>query len=307
MADKIELDELLSVKIPAFLTPAKTKKMLAITTVVYPTNRYQTSIAGFGNTFLSKQNIRHLTKVYYISDLLDKYSQTTTDKDFLEVAGKYFSQIDLREIAPSEYIKLKNSLESIERQIEQKEKTLDRYNSREINNFNKLIDRQNELVNELNSLSLETRCITSIGGGINLRPGEFKKISRNRNSPKLREIAKIKSTIKTVGKIAKSGNWVRSNSGIDKARINTISANQWSSSKMSNGQIKYTHQSTSGNNASVIKQNSGSWTSKTIIGDSKDVIKYFKDSNQLFVSHPIFPNEYRGTISQGGNMIKFYP
>ena len=306
MDDRIELDELLSVKLPAFKTPTKTKKMLAITATAYPSNSYPYLYSGIGNSFLNSQNIRRYTKVYYISELLDKYSSATSDKYFLEIAGEYFSNLDINELAPSEYIELKNSLESIELQIEQKEKTLNSYSSRDINNFNKLVDKQNELVKKMNNMRLQTRCITSVGGGINLRPSEFKRISHNRNSPKLRELSKIKSKIKTIGNISRSGNWIRSNPGLGKTRVNTIPVNQWSSSKTVNGQIEYTHRSTSGNKASVIKQNSGNWTSNTNIEGSNDVVKYEKELNQLFVSHPSFSNEYRGAISQGGKRVAFF-
>lgn len=306
MDDRIELDEFLSVKIPAFETPKKTKKMLAITVAAYPSSPFNISVAGFGNLSLNNQNVRKYTKVYYISDLLDKYSPTTSDKYFLEVAGDYFSQIDITEIAPAEYIELKNSLESIEWQIGQKKRTLNSYSSTDINNYNKLIDQQNILVKKFNNMRLESRCITSIGGGINLRPSEFKRISRNRNSPKLRELTRIKSKIKTVGKIAKSGKWIRSNPSTGKTRINTIPANQWLSSKSINGEIKYSHKSSSGNITSLTTQNSGNWTITTNISGSRDVINYDKSYDQLFVSHPGFTTEYRGTLSQGGKRVAFY-
>ena len=80
----------------------------------------------------------------------------------------------------------------------------------------------------------------SIGGGINLRPNEFKRISHNRNSPKIREITRIKGKIKTVGKVTKSGNWIRSNpTGKSGSRINKLPINAWTSSKSEIGKTKY--------------------------------------------------------------------
>lgn len=304
--DKIELDELLSVKLPAFITPKNTKKMLAVTATAFPSNSNQYSLAGFGNSFLNANNVRSYSKVYYLSELLDKYAPTTTDEFFLEVAGDYFSNLDINELAPVEYIKLKKSLESIEREIDQKERTLNRYSSRDVNNFNILVNQQNELVKQMNNMKLQTRGITSIGGGINLRPSEFKRISRNKNSPKLREISKIKSKIKIVGKIAKSGNWIRSNPAIGNPIINTIPANKWKSSKSVNGQIKYTHVSNTGDIASVIMQNSGDWLSNINISGSNHAVKYYKSTNQLFITHPSFTQEIKGSLSQSGKYIAFH-
>jgi len=296
MDDRIELDELLSVKIPAFVTPKKTKKMFAISAAAY-----------LSNSYLNTQNVRDYTKVYYISHLLDKYSSTTSDKYFLEVAGDYFSQIDISEIAPAEYNDLKNFLESIERQIEQKKRTLNSYSSKDVNNYNKLIDKQNVLVNKLNNIRIESRCITSIGGGINLCPSEFKRISRNRNSPKLREISKIKNKIKTVGEIAISGNWIRSSpAGIGGSRINKLPANSWVLSKSVNGKIEYNFHSNSGDYASMsLSPDLKEWYSKTVVNGSEDIVKYSKTSNRLKVNHSGFMNEYTGRISSDGKRIEF--
>lgn len=156
-------------------------------------------------------------------------------------------------------------------------------------------------------MHLESRCITSIGGGIELRPSKFKHISRNRNSPKLREIAKIKSKIKIVGKIAKSGNWIRSNSKAGGSRINTLPVNQWTSSKSINGEIKYSHHSRAGDKASLnLSHNAEEWTSITLLNGSQDIVRFSKGSSQMYVSHPSFPNELKGEISASGKKIEFY-
>jgi hypothetical protein len=183
MDDRMELDELLSVKIPAFTTPKRTKKMLAVTAIAFPSNSY-----------LNSRNVRDYTKVYYISDLLDQYSSSSTDDDFLYVAKNWFSQIDISDISP--------------------------------------------LVNKSNNIRITAGGIFSITGGINLRPSEFKRISRNTNAPKLRELRKVKGKIKTVGKVAKSGDWIRNiSSGISGSRINKLSTNSWTSSKSVNGGV----------------------------------------------------------------------
>jgi len=74
-------------------------------------------------------------------------------------------------------------------------KTLDRYSSSDIDQYNNLIDNYNNLVadqkslinvynskvNEWNNMNIKSRVITSIGGGISLNPKEFKQTVVDRN------------------------------------------------------------------------------------------------------------------------------
>jgi len=304
--NKIELDELLSVNLPSHITPKKTKKMLAITAFSYPVYNKYTSNIGDDNPYLNLRYIRNNSKVYYISDLLNKYNGSFSDEYFLGLAEDYFSNLDISDLAPSDYIQLKNSIELIERQIKQKERTLNRYSSKEVSGYNKLVDKQNDLVNQLNNIQIETRCITSIGGGINLNPSEFKRISYLSNSPKIREISKIKNDLKLVGHISKAGNWSRNNPKVYNFRANTISVNKWSLSKSTNGTQKYLYVSNIEKNIMSISQSKEGWTILTNVDNQKDVLKYIKDINQLIISHFCMPKEYTGTISQFGKRFQFY-
>ena len=243
VGDRIELDDLLSVKIPAFSTPEKTKKMLAITAIAYHPEDLHISI----------RDVRDYSKTYYISHLLDKYPPSTSDEEFLKIAKNYFSQIDTPELDPPKYkgIKFKvdyykglinsnkKKIELLKKEIERKKEILDKYSSRDIDQYNNLINNYNNLlanqkslinaynskVNEMNSMNIKSRMIASIGGGISLNPKEFKQTVVNRNSPKLSEIVRIKSQLKPFGNIAKSGDWIRSNSGMGGARINKLPHN----------------------------------------------------------------------------------
>jgi len=323
MDDRIELDDLLSVKIPAFTTSKKTKKMLAVTTIAYP-----------GNCDLTSQNIRNYTKVHYISHLLDQYNSSTSDKNFLKIAEDFMSQIDISELAPSQYGKAQaaknyygrliksneSKIESLKNEINRKEYTLNKYNSREVDRYNALIDKYNRLsatqksnvnnynskVRELNNMNISPRLVASIGGGINLRPSAFKRISRNKNSPKLQEVIKIKSKIKTVGKIAKSGNWIRSNPERGGSRINKLPVNSWKSSKSINGKIRYSYHSNSGDSASVtLSPNSKNWQSNISVNGSQDIVKYSKETNLIEVNHAGFANVYKGKVSSNGKRFVF--
>lgn len=304
--NRIELDEFLSVKLPSHITPKKTKKMLAITAFAYPVyNKYSSNI-GVDNPYLNLDYIRKNSKVYYISDILNKYNGSFSDEYFLGLAENYFSNLDINDIAPSDYIQLKNSLKLIEDQIKQKETTLDRYSSKEVNDFNKLIDKQNDLADKINNIHIETRCITSIGGGINLNPSEFKRISYLKNSPKIWEISKIKNRLQLVGQISKSGNWLRNNPTVYNSKPNTIPINNWSVSKSSNGVQKYIYNSNIGNNELSISQSKEGWTLVSNINNQKDRLKFFKDTNKFIISHYRMPREYTGTISQNGKRFQFY-
>jgi hypothetical protein len=110
IGDRVELDDLLSVKIPAFSTPEKTKKMLAISAIVCPEDLN-----------ITNQNVRNYTKTYYLSHLLDKYPLSTSDEEFLEIADNYFSQVDIAELYPP-YKKLEDQVDDYDRQINSKEK-----------------------------------------------------------------------------------------------------------------------------------------------------------------------------------------
>jgi len=323
MDDRIELDDLLSVKIPAFTTPKKTKKMLAVTTITYP-----------GNRGLTSQNIRNYTTVHYISHLLDQYNSSTSDKNFVKIAKDFISQIDISELAPPRYGKAQSAknyygrliksneskIESLKNEINRKEYTLNKYNSREVDRYNALIDKYNRLsatqksnvnnynskVRELNNMNISSRLIASIGGGISLRPSAFKRISRNKNSPKLREVIKIKSKIKTVGKIAKSGNWIRSNPERGGSRINKLPVNSWKSSKSINGKIRYSSHSNSGDFASVtLSPNFKNWQSNISVNGSQDIVKYSKETNLIEVNHAGFANVYKGKVSSNGKRFVF--
>jgi hypothetical protein len=66
------------------------------------------------------------------------------------------------------------------------------------------------------------KAIIFFGGGIDLNPREFKQTVVDRNSPKLSEIVRIKDQLKPFGDVVKSGDWIRSNSGVGGARINKL-------------------------------------------------------------------------------------
>lgn len=322
IADRVELDDLLSVKIPAFSTPEKTKKMLAITAMVCPEDLN-----------ITNQNVRDHTKTYYLSHLLDKYSSSTSDEEFLEIANNYFSQVDIAELYLP-YKKLKEQVDDYDRQINSKEKeiellndeierkknTLDRYSSSDIEQYNNLINKYNSLLEnqesminvynakiaELNSMNIISRAIFSIGGGISLNPREFKQTVINKDSPAICEIVKVKDQLKSVGNISKSGDWMRNNATNGGSRINKLPDISWSSSKSENGLVKYTYRTDYGDFASVeFSQNLNYVQYNISMNAYNDILKYSKEMNLIEVTHDIFLQEYKGEVSSDGKHIVF--
>ena len=322
MGNRVELDDLLSVKIPAFSTPEKTKKMLAITAIVCP-----------GDLNITNKNVRDYTKTYYLSHLLDKYSSSTSDEEFLKIADNYFSQVDIAELYLP-YKTLEDQIDDYERlvnlnekeiellydEIERKKDTIDRYSSSDIDQYNNLINKYdsllenqesminvyNAIVTKLNNMNIISGAIFSIGGGISLNPKEFKQTIINKDSPAIREIAKVKNQLKSVGNISKSGDWMRSNVTNGGSRINKLSDISWTSSKSENGSVKYTYRADSGDSASIEFSKDLNYVQYNInMNAYNDIVKYSKEKNLIEVTHDVFPQEYKGEVSSDGKHIVF--
>ncbi|MCK5127078.1 MAG: hypothetical protein KAR42_12565 [candidate division Zixibacteria bacterium] len=323
MDTRIELDELLSVEIPAFTTQKKTKKMLAVTAIAYP--EYSS---------LTTRNVREYSKSYYISNLLDKYDPKSTDSIFLKAASAYYEGLDANDLTPSRYRELQSQVEyytklitahelkmiSLDGQIKTSERTLNNNNYSAINRHNELVDEYNSqlqiqddninkcnsTIDELNNMNIMLNCITSIGGGISLRPNKFKQIAHSKNAPKIREITSLKSKIRSVGKIAKSGNWIRSNAGKGGAKLNSLSVREWSLSKSANGSIEHDYVSGKSNWLTVsVSQEGGGWRSEINVNGFNDIVEYSEGRNSLQVTHSSLKVSGLGSISADGKRIVF--
>jgi hypothetical protein len=322
-SDRVELDELLSVKLPAFETPKRTTEMLAVTAAAYPKT-----------SFIGARDIRNNSKVYYISSMLEKCAANTTDKQFLQMAGTYFDNLDPNELAPPQYKSLKSKaesmeatinyydeqLESLDRQIQQSERTLNEYSSVSINQHNALVDKYNDLlisqrkriddynviINRINSMNLVRDCITSVGGGINLRPKEFRRITRAKNAPKIKEISSLKGQIKTVGKIARAGNWIKSRVGKGGARVNAIPIESWILEKAQDGSSVYRYASGKSDRLSFRSSaTAGDWRSEASINGTKDVIQISDGGSAIQVVHLGTNISGKSTVSKNTQRVVF--
>ena len=324
MIDRIELDDFLSVKIPAFTTPDKTKKMLAVTAISYP--KYFD---------LSVHNVKNYSKVYYISNLLDRQNKDTSDKDFLKIAGDYSSQLDISKYALPRYNELQSNIvkcdslikdneekiESLKESIKHSEYSLNRYSSSSLDQHNWLVDEYNTLllkhesnidecnllIKQLNSMNIVSRVITSVGGGINLRPKSFKRISRSKSSPQIKEIARIKGQLRPIGKIAKVENWIRSSASKGEPRINKLPTAKWITSTSSDGSLKYNYRSEKNSNVAsvIVFPNPADWQSDIAVNGTHDYAKFTTETNSLQVIHSEIGVNGTGRMSSNGKMIVF--
>jgi hypothetical protein len=323
ISKRVELDELLTVRLPAFETPRRTKKMLAVTAAAYP----KSSSVG-------AKDIRNSSKVYYISDLMEKCAASTTDKQFLEIAGSYCDKLDAKELAPPQYRSLESQAEAMEGtvdyydrqlelldgQIRQSERTLNEYSPVSIGQHNALvsnyndmlnaqrdrIDDYNVIINRINSMNLVTNCITSVGGGINLRPKEFRRISRAKNAPKIKEVTSLKSKIKTVGKIARAGDWIKSRVSKGGARVNAIPMESWVLEKAQDGSSVYRYASGRGDRLSFKPSSTaGEWRSEVSINGIKEVVQVSDAGSAIQSEHPVLGISGTGTVSKNAKRVIF--
>lgn len=303
MSDRVELDELLTVRLPAFQTPRRTTKMLAVTAAAYPKS-----------SFIGSRDIRDNSKVYYISRLLEQCATNTTDEQFLQLAGSYFDNLDTEELAPPQYKSLEaqaksmeatinyydTQLESLDRQIQQSEQTLNEYSSASINQHNALVDKYNDMliaqrkriddynvmINKLNDMNLVTNCITSVGGGINLRPKEFRKITRSKTAPKIEEIASLKGKVKLVGKIARAGDWIKSRVAKGGAQVNAIPFESWVLEKAQDGSSVYRYASGKGDRLSFRPSaTAGEWRSEVSVNGTSEIVQVSNVDGTVRVKH----------------------
>ena len=112
--------------------------------------------------------------------------------------------------------------------------------------------------------------------------------------------------MKTVGKVAKSGSWLRSQqTNVHGSIINKLSTNSWIYSKSTKNGVHYNYKSDSGDNSnlSLFPQNN-EWRIETTIDGTKDIVEYSKKSNRLHVSHDAIINK-TGHISSNGQRVTF--
>jgi hypothetical protein len=350
--NKVKLDVLLAVKIPAFSTPGKIKKMLAVTAKASSgeinENRDYHTEAKENTSDLTDDELRYLFDLkeikpeerksnppttYILSNLLDKHPPSTSDKEFLNLANDYFMKMDISNLyLPYDNLKKeiddynqrlntnKKDIEELDNRIKEKDKTLNQYSTEKVNQYNKLIDEYNHLldnrevlINIYNQKTEEWNKIfvsssISIGGGIELSPDQFGKTVVNKESSIIQEIVNIKDKLKSVDVISKAGNWIRSNpTGNVKEKINKLIVPIWSFSESEKDiNVSYSYNSKYGDSKTVSFSRDLNYGEYTInINKHNTVLKYTKSQKWIDVKHSIFPEKYRGEVSSNGGYINF--
>ncbi len=156
-------------------------------------------------------------------------------------------------------------------------------------------------------MGIESHRIVSIGGGINLRPAEFKRISHNRNSPKILEVERIKRNMAKEGTIARNGNWVSSvSSGKKGFQINRFVEESWEFNKTIHDLTEYTYRSSNGSlKKTSIDNKHENWIILTELMGCLQEIIFTKSSNQIKSEHSCLGMSYTGIISSNGRDIVF--
>lgn len=300
---RVSLDDFLSVVLPPFRTPAKTKKMLASTAICYPENQPPNA-----------STVHQGTRVFYLSGLLDDRSASTTDEEFLEAASKTVA--NRADIEPPEYRKLKNlaaeynqrieankaKIDSLEESVEKQKYSLDQHNQNSVDRYNLTVEKYNEaaaaqksyvnthnnVIEKLNGLSIQFRQRTSIGGGIGMNPKQFKKVAWNSNSFKIRKIRSIKSALRSDGKESISSNWIRNSLNQSTVHSNTLPQVKWSLSKNTNGKVSYSYSTTSGDHTNVtISTEGNSWKSEFKVNESVDMMRCSPSEGTFTIAHSV--------------------
>ncbi len=325
MGEKVDLDALLSVDLPALKTLKKNKKILAITGTAYAADRP-----------ITEDNVRNSSKVYYISHLLEKSEKTYTDDQFLNIAQQYFESMNKDDLMPKDLTSFKRTLKALEASIkddqnrlhkmaaelEEMKKRVNTYSPQhEIDEYNRLVQEYNGLANKvkenindynlmvkrLKSKKIETHFITSIGGGIDLRPKAFKKIIHNARSVKIMKIRGVKEKLLKAKQGTKSIQWIRSNSQSGKnSLVHELPIGRWKTNiDKKVGNINIVEMSITNGDRIWVRGNSesGNWKYKSVVNGSAHEIVVDKPRNTATIVTQEYPQNIKVSIDKDQRMI----
>lgn len=214
--ERIELDELLSVELPAHPTPINHNKVLVLSTISYPKNDNLTPA-------YIKKNI----KQFYLTDLLPDSLKVDSDQDFFDFSLAYHSNLKDGDKLPEKYaslylqhFSLATVMESQKEKINEIKAKIKNDNTKYMHNqliheqnslihhYNNNVNRHSELVSQINNLHLSTTYIVSLSGGIDLNPDKFTVLYR-KNDTDVEALKKM--NFMTKGNVSKYKNWLRNN------------------------------------------------------------------------------------------------
>lgn len=184
--ERMELDELLSVELPACYTPLEHERILVLNNVSYSQNEG-----------LTMSYIRDNIKQFYLTDLIPDSLKIDSDQDFFDFAANYHSKLGKEDTIPRKHYTLyaqnqgvlfimesqKKQIEEIKSEIETMKKQKN-YNQ---SKHNQLVKKQNEIVRAYNSnikrvdklvakikdLHISNTSFVSLSGGVDLNPNKL--------------------------------------------------------------------------------------------------------------------------------------
>ena len=222
--DSVDLDSLLSVRLPAVATSRDTQKMLAVSAV-------SMSGRGFGAE-------RGETSVYPLDDFLAQLDPTVSDDEILDRAARHFNAMELKPALPPGIAAFRAEMEAentrldgrqaalrrLGQEIDGARAVLDRTSESAVAAFNSRVDRYESMRRSIsddidsynakqrraNAMDIRSRSIVSVGGGISLEPQKFGKPVVRPDSPLLTAVRSSRSAVAgRVGSLLSSGSMTR--------------------------------------------------------------------------------------------------
>jgi hypothetical protein len=217
--ERIDLDELLSVELPAYHTSLEHNKFIVLSNITYPKDEP-----------LTPEYVKKNIKYFYLTDIIPDTLRIHSEQDILDFSSDYNSKLGNNTKLPDKYFslykeqsdislmidslkddiyELKTEVESMQKQKNYSrfryEKLIDKQNNL-ITMYNKQVKKATELVYLINDLDLSTSYIVSINGGIDLSPNKFK-IKVSTNDSEIKRLKAMKFTPE--GNISVNNSWLR--------------------------------------------------------------------------------------------------
>ncbi len=215
----LDLDELLTVKIPSSLTPAINEKIIVLSTLTYP---QKSSI----NLEYIRKNIKH----FYLSEFISEGLTINSDQDLFDFSLDYYKDLSDNDTFPDEILLLyrhhynlteilesqKENIEKMNIEMDHLKKIKDyiRYNelvekqNDVVQSYNENVRRASDLINRINGLDISKAFIVSITGGIDLSPNKLS-VQYSDNDSQIKLLKNMEFTSK--GNVSISKDWIRSN------------------------------------------------------------------------------------------------
>ena len=156
-------------------------------------------------------------------------------------------------------------------------------------------------------MQMVSRCITSVGGGINLRPAAFKRVVKNSNSPILKTLREAKSALVVKNNVSQYGSWVRSIPSADYSEYhNSLPVYKWGYSNSTNEMNVYKYQAAGALRQLSVNTSGDKWVLKTSESGVDQYLEYSKTTGVLKARHQPTNRAYTARILPEQKLVRFY-